>query len=163
MVEIAGSLWENLGLADVLIVPTNGRVRRDGEAVMGAGLALAVKERWPSVANSLGYNLTAHGNHVHILALVKKPGLAESTKMSDHMTIVSFPTKDHWKDPSDLGLIAGSVLELRTLADKRPDWKRIVLPRVGCGRGGLTWETVRPLLEGLDDRFFVIHPLEEDQ
>jgi hypothetical protein len=50
--------------------------------------------------------------------------------------------------------------ELLALAE-RSGWPRVVLPRPGCGGGGLAWKDVKPLLAPvLDDRFIVIqHPV----
>jgi hypothetical protein len=40
----------------------------------------------------------------------------------------------------------------------RRRWQRVVLPRAGCGNGGLNWEmAVRPVLADiLDDRFIAL-------
>ncbi|WP_275451504.1 macro domain-containing protein [Geobacter anodireducens] len=52
--------------------------------------------------------------------------------------------------------IRRSAAELRALAD-REGWTRVIVPRPGCGGGGLAWQDVRPLLADiLDDRFTMI-------
>lgn len=58
---------------------------------------------------------------------------------------------------ADPALIAQSCLELVALADAH-GWRRVLLPRPGCGAGGLDWaHDVRPrLCDLLDDRFTVI-------
>ena len=39
----------------------------------------------------------------------------------------------------------------------------VALPRVGRGNGRLDWKDVKPILEGLDDRFVVCYMLEDSQ
>ncbi|HEY5975178.1 MAG TPA: ADP-ribose-binding protein, partial [Geobacteraceae bacterium] len=128
-----------LGTA-VIAVTTNGSVTRDGRAVLGRGCARQAGERFPGLPSRLGGLLRAHGNHVQLIT----DGL------------VSFPVEESaWSLP-ELGLIARSAAELRSLAD-RQGWQRVVVPRPGCGGGGLAWHDVRPLLAAwFDDRFIVI-------
>ena len=139
MVEAVGNIWDYLGRA-VITITTNGHVTRKGEAVFGRGCALQARERFPWLAERLGELLCIHGNHVHLLA----PG------------IVSFPVETSpWAVP-DTSLIRRSAAELRVLVD-REGWPFVVVPRPGCGGGGLCWEEVRPLLtDFFDDRFLVI-------
>ena len=70
--------------------------------------------------------------------------------------IIIFPTKNHWKDKSNLELIKRSAEELKILA-KIFNTEKFVLTWPGCGNGGLTKEEVRPIIEGiLPDNIFVI-------
>jgi O-acetyl-ADP-ribose deacetylase (regulator of RNase III) len=71
--------------------------------------------------------------------------------------ILTFPTKHHWEVQSDPDLIVRSARQLMTHVDTH-GWKSVVLPRPGCGAGGLSWENeVRPLIEQiLDQRIYVI-------
>ena len=147
MKEVIGDLWTIK--ADARVIPTNGTVRRDGAAVMGRGVALQAKQRYSEIEFSLGVLLKRLGNHVHYFYYQKD--------------FLSFPVKHHWRDKADLGLIEQSCRELVKMADSRKRWKRIALPRVGCGNGGLDWKDVKPILEEyLDDRFIVV-TLESDK
>lgn len=57
---------------------------------------------------------------------------------------------------ADIDLIVDSAKRLIILAD-HCDWNTVILPRPGCGNGGLTWEGVGPILSRLlDNRFLVI-------
>ena len=142
MKEITGDLFTQQ--ADALCITTNGMVKTDGSCVMGRGCALTAKTKWPQIQQVLGGLLTKHGNHCYILLRVGETD------------IVSFPTKNDWKMNSDISLIERSCQELKTLANIH-SWQRIVLPRPGCGNGGLEWRDIRPVLEQyFDDRFSVI-------
>ncbi len=139
MNEVSGNIWDYLGKA-VVAITTNGHVTRDGKAVLGHGCARQARERFPDLHVRLGRLLREGGNHVHFLG--------------DGM--VSFPVEETpWSVP-DLKLISRSALELRALADAA-GWSRIMVPRPGCGGGGLGWHEVRPVVaEYFDERFFVI-------
>jgi hypothetical protein len=142
MKEITGDLFAQK--ADALCITTNGVVKKDGACVMGRGCALTAKAKWPQIEYVLGSLLTKHGNHCYVLLRV------------DQTDIVSFPTKNDWKIDSKLPLIQQSCQELVGLADIH-GWCNIVLPRPGCGNGGLQWKDIKPVLEKyLDDRFSVI-------
>jgi len=109
--------------------------------VMGAGVAKEARDRWPGLDRFWGYHVRDHGNVPCVV-----PGLQS----------VSVPTKHHFSEKSDLGLIQRSVLFLSHWA-----WdnaiEEIYLPKIGCGCGDLRWDQVRPLLEGiLDDRFVIL-------
>ena len=139
MVEECGDIWEHLGKA-VIAVTTSGSLTRKGKAVMSRGVASQAAQRFPGFPEILGLLLGKSGNHVHQLG----------------EGIVSFPVEaSAWEWP-DLRLISRSARELRELAD-RESWNLVVVPRPGCGGGGLDWREVRPLLEEhFDDRFVVI-------
>ena len=141
MKELTGDLWEVE--ADARVITTNGAVRKDGQAVTGRGVALQAKERWPIVASRLGAHLRVHGNVPSILSVHEGP-------------LISLPVKHHWRERADLSLIRLSLQLLVKLVDDF-GLQRVVLPRPGCGNGGLSWPDVKPLLEAqLDDRFTVV-------
>lgn len=139
MRETVGDIWSYLGDA-IVAITTSGSLAKSGRAVMGRGVALQASLRYPDLPQQLGDLLLRLGNHVHPL---------------EH-GIVTFPVEETaWSCP-DPGLIERSARELRLLAD-REGWSRIVVPRPGCGGGGLLWCEVRPLLEDhFDSRFIVI-------
>lgn len=152
MKEVFGNLWTYP--ADVRVITTNGTVKKNGEAVMGRGCALEARRRFPGLAAQLGEALSLHGNHVHVLR--RRMNLDNQTVEIPCMT---FPVKHNWNDKADPVLIQQSANELVAFIDKQESWKpkTIVLPRPGCGNGGLKWEDVQPILASiLDDRFHVI-------
>ena len=107
---------------------------------MGRGCARQAQQLFPDLPSCLGALLSEGGNHVHV--------------MGDGL--VSFPVEESpWANP-DTRLIRRSAEELRARADLE-GWTRIIVPRPGCGGGGLGWQEVRPLLVDIfDDRFTVI-------
>ena len=146
MQEVTGNLWDYLGRA-IIAITTNGYVTRDGRAVLGYGVARQAGELFPDLERRLGRVIREGGNHVHDLG----EGL------------VSFPVEDSpWALP-DLRLIRCSAGELRELVDRRR-WPTVIVPRPGCGGGGLDWKNVSPILEEyFDHRFQVITSPENRQ
>lgn len=139
MLETVGDIWE-YAATGIIVITTNGSVTRNGRAVFGNGVAKQAALRHHGLAENLGRLLQEQGNHVFDLG----------------NGIVSYPVEETpWSLP-DLRIISRSAEELRLLAD-RSGWRQIVVPRPGCGGGGLAWHDVRPLLEPwLDDRFVII-------
>lgn len=146
MHEIVGDIWEEHARGSVVAITTNGMLSRDGKAVMLRGCARQARDRFPDLPQILGEQLLNHGNHVFDLG----------------RRVVSFPVEaDPYRNP-ELGIIEESCRELVDLADYK-DWQKIVVPRPGCGAGGLEWTLVRPVLQRyFDARFYVIKMQEAD-
>ena len=142
MREVFGDIWEYP--ADYICITTNGGVRKDGAAVMGRGVALQAKQRFPGIEFILGRSILEYGNIFRMLTVEEKG-------------LFIFPVKYHWRERADLTLIEKSTTDLRRAAELRPG-RTFVLPRPGCGNGRLLWEQVKPVLErvGLPDNVHVI-------
>jgi hypothetical protein len=143
MKEQRGNLWE-LAKNKVLCITTNGTVKTNGECVMGRGIALQAKQRYPGIAKAVGDSIRNNGNIVRLIAVTRD------------YKLVTFPVKHNWYEKADIDLIAKSCKELVALAD-RYNMTEIFLPRPGCGNGKLNYADVKPILEQyLDDRFIVV-------
>ncbi len=130
---VTGDIWRHT--ADVVCIPTNGFVKRNGAAVMGRGVAKQAMTKFTGLEFTVGEHLKENGNVVGFI------------DWFDHWFLV-FPTKHHWAQPSDLDLIEFSARQLRELALMDPE-TIFVLPRPGCGNGGLKWEDVALRIVGL--------------
>ena len=128
--------------ADAVCVTTNGIVKANGEAVMGAGIAKEANLRY-NLAKSLGEMLRNKGNHCYVMGVF------------DNKNIVTFPTKNRWKEDSSIDLIRQSCNELNQLADEY-GWQTVLIPPVGCGCGRLEFNTVKTMLEQLLDNRFIL-------
>ncbi len=139
MLEAKANLWDFP--AEYRVVTTNGVTNIDSELVMGAGVALGAKQRFPDLPYKLGLWVEEYGNRPF---LCREEGL------------ISLPTKRHWKEDSDIELIVKSVKLLVAMVDKY-GIQSVVMPRPGCGNGNLDWDSVRSRIEPLlDDRFTVV-------
>lgn len=117
---------------------------------MGAGQALEAKKLFPDIEEKLGKYLQKYGNRVFNMGV--------QMLNSRLMSLITFPTKHHYKDNSDPDLIRQSAIQLKQVANKF-DLTKIFLPAVGCGLGKLDYERqVKPILQEIldDDRFVVV-------
>ena len=128
-----------------IVVPTNGMLNQFGDMVMGKGVAKQAVEQIPGVDKEMGRALLLHGNFPYVCAMKHKDG----------RMVMSFPTKNHWRDKALPHLIARSSRDLHSIALLNPQ-RAYILPRPGCGNGGLEWDDVRPLVEHLPNNVFVI-------
>jgi hypothetical protein len=131
-----------LELADTICFTANGVVGKNGALVMGAGVARQFRDKFPGIDKRAGYYISRYGYRCHIVSF-EKPN------------VVCFPTKYHWRDPSNIDLIIRSSVELANLATDN-HWNKVYLPFPGIGLGGLNKyqveKTIAPLL---DDRFII--------
>ncbi len=121
--------------ADVLVNPVNC------VGVAGAGLALEFRERFPRE-----HAIYQDACHRGILRLGAP--LAVHTAIESPGIIVYFPTKGHWRAPSQIEHIQTGLHALvDMLATVPPHIRSIAIPALGCGLGGLDWEQeVQPLI-----------------
>lgn len=120
--------------AEALVNPVNT------VGVMGKGLALQFKERYPE--NYLVYRLACQRGEVRIgKVLAYDLGPSSSPRY-----ILNFPTKAHWKDPSRLEYIRAGLVDLVRVI-RELGIQSVAVPALGAGLGGLSWRDVKPLIE----------------
>jgi O-acetyl-ADP-ribose deacetylase (regulator of RNase III) len=102
----------------------------------GAGLALAFKRRFPF--QTAEYARQCRAGNIRI-------GRVTVIRRAQDRSMICFPTKQHWKDSSNLPDIELGLIALRK-AILENDFDGVAVPALGCGLGGLDWEDVRPLI-----------------
>ena len=108
--------------------------------VMGKGIALMFKERFTD--NFARYAAACKAKEVR----TGKMFVTELHELSGPRWIVNFPTKQHWKAPSQMAWVIEGLRDLRRfLLEKQV--KSIALPPLGAGNGGLEWDAVREQIE----------------
>ncbi len=104
--------------------------------VMGKGLALAFKQRFPEM----------YANYVaRCKAQQVRLGEPYLFRRAVSPWIVNFPTKYHWRSASCPEDIEAGLVYLQ---QHYLEWgiSSLAVPALGCGLGGLDWETMRPIL-----------------
>ena len=114
--------------AEAIVIPVNTM------GVPGAGLAKAWAKKDPEAAGV--YQALCEKGLVTI-------GEINIIIHGDSRWIM-FPTKEHWKHPSQLEWIEKGLIDLQPQV---MGLESLAVPALGCGLGGLEWETVRRLLE----------------
>lgn len=139
------------GQKSAAVVTTNGIVKNNGYAVMGAGIAKFFRDTYGADLQ-LGKKLKESGNHAYYF---DKMVNRISTKNLE-CRVITMPTKNDWHDDSDIKLIERSCIEMVEIADKN-NLQTIYMPQPGCANGHLDWnKDVKPVIEKiLDDRFIV--------
>jgi O-acetyl-ADP-ribose deacetylase (regulator of RNase III) len=120
--------------------------------VMGAGVALAFKNRYPDMFRE--YREACSAGEI-------RPGKLHIWRSPTGDLVVNFPTKRHWREKSRYDDIQAGLNALR---DYLQNYKgiKVALPALGCGNGGLDWARVAPMiteqLRELDAEIFVFEP-----
>lgn len=104
--------------------------------VMGKGIALAYKERYPDMFTAYRNACEKKTFQIGKLMLYYAP---------DYWVLL-FPTKENWRHPSKIEYLqAGLEKFVNKYAEK--NITSIAFPMLGCGNGELDWEDVRPVME----------------
>ncbi len=107
--------------------------------VMGKGIALQFKEKFDE--NYKLYRKAAEDNQIK----TGKVFIIPTNRMDGVKWIINFPTKKHWRNPSKLEYIIEGLDDLIERI-KTLDIRSLAMPPLGCGNGGLEWETVKPII-----------------
>jgi hypothetical protein len=152
MIEVARDFWLEAESAQVLVCTINTVTRRDGQLVMGAGIAKDFAGHFPWLPDCWGIRTKGiQNNRTYPFVEMREP-------WNQDPHIVGIHTKFNWKDRSPFKLVERSVKQLFIIAEAL-NWHSILMTRPGCGHGGLHWEKqVKPLCETvLEDRFTIVH------
>ncbi len=106
--------------------------------VMGKGIALTFKKAFPE--NFKIYRKLCENKEFKIGDL-----LITKTDKAKPKFIVNFPTKQHWRNRSEIDFIKIGMKKLVEAINEK-GIKSIAIPPLGCGNGGLNWKVVKSII-----------------
>lgn len=122
--------------------------------VMGKGIALQFKERFP--INFKVYAAECKASRVQVGKML----VVIDNSMNGEKLIINFPTKTEWFKKSQYNYIEEGLKDLRNVI-KSYKIKSIAIPPLGSGNGGLKWDRVKELmnqyLQDLNDVNIIIY------
>ena len=124
--------------------------------VMGKGIALQFKKAFPS--NYKSYSEACKNKEVKVgeMFVTKDSNIHSGEKI-----IINFPTKQHWRNPSEYLYIEKGLEDLINVIDQY-QIKSIAIPPLGAGNGGLNWGKVKKIIEEklsqLDIKILIYEP-----
>lgn len=119
---------------EVIINPVNT------VGVMGKGLALQFKQKFPT--NYKIYKEACKNQTIDIGKLL----LVDESNLERKKFIINFPTKKHWRNSSKIEYIEEGLKDLVRIIETQ-SFESMAIPALGCGLGGLEWESVKLLIE----------------
>ncbi|HEY4320398.1 MAG TPA: macro domain-containing protein [Gemmatimonadales bacterium] len=127
---------------NLLDAPAEALVNTVNEVgVMGKGIALQFRDAFPESARE--YVAAAEAEKVKVGRVFVTYG----SSLLGPKWIIHFPTKKHWRNPSQLTWIRDGLKDLARVI-QREGIHSIALPPLGCGNGGLQWNLVRKEIAG---------------
>lgn len=120
--------------SDAIVIPVNC------VGVMGKGLALAARRRWPEIDEPY---------KTYCREKVIGPGAVWVERVSDRVVLFA-ATKDHWKDPSRLHWIRACCAKIAYIVKGESvifSASSVAVPALGCGNGDLDWADVLAIME----------------
>ena len=158
MLEKRGNILNEV--CDAVCVTTNGFVKKNGRSVMGRGCAKQFLNLYPDLdleVAKTGNIVKVIGTHLSadIINFPVKPVAAVCSSHDDYVSHMNFNIGQlipGWACKASMTIIKKSAYSLKLLADTK-GYKKVVLPRPGCGAGELSWTDVKVVLSMLDNRF----------
>ena len=161
-----GNMVKLFGRDGIICITTNGFVKRNGECVMGKGIAKTVSTYWPQHKKTLGKLITTNGNIVQpffthlqstFVSFPVKPVQIINTGNNtvSHMNFKIGDTVPGWAAKANPDIIRQSFIQLQEYVDTT-NYTNVAIPLPGCGAGELSWkEDVEPIVidMALDDRY----------
>lgn len=146
-----GNMFELFGeYKQVLLVTTNGVITPSAGLVMGAGAALQAKQHELNVGKRLAKLIRQGSSDTYEELGVAVYGVVWDVSYQ----IGAFQTKRHWKMPSEISVIKHSVKKLCAISQDNPEFTfNVNFP--GIGLGGLSKQTIKPLLVNLPDNVVI--------
>ena len=135
----SGDLPPNIELAagDLLDAPADALCNPVNlVGVMGRGLALQFRQRWPDSYRA--YRAALASGQL-------RNGRIHAHRLADGRHVLHCPTKNHWRDQSPIALVTATIDAIGPCC-ARHDIRSVAVPPLGCGLGGLDWTHVRKLL-----------------
>lgn len=129
---LTGNLFDSKAEALVNTVNTVG--------VMGKGIALQFKKLFPNNFKIYKDKCDKKDFNIGQLIVVKDQNIITGEKI-----IINFPTKKHWKNPSEYEYIEQGIDELIKIIQEY-QIKSIAIPPLGSGNGGLQWFKVKEII-----------------
>lgn len=124
---VTGNLFERQG--QILVNPVNC------QGAMGAGIAKEFRQRYPFMYNAY--------RDICSDKLLKPGKLWVWHEPITDVEIWNVATKDKWLEPSRIEWVESATMEIRDRLAAISKPKRILIPALGCGNGGLNWEIVK--------------------
>ena len=120
--------------------------------IMGKGIALQFKKAFPE--NFKKYKTVCEWKGLQLGKLF----IFETSLLYNPKYIVNFPTKNHWKEKSQMEYIESGLKTLIKEILKRKI-SSIAIPPLGSGLGGLKWNNVRLKIEEAFEQIPDVHVL----
>jgi O-acetyl-ADP-ribose deacetylase (regulator of RNase III) len=139
---VTGSIFDSE--CEALVNPINCT------GVQGAGLAKEFSKRYPENASIIRLfasqdKLNPIHRKIRIGSLIVNQNVLSELGTTKH--IINFPTKKHWKNPSEYEHIRSGLIALCSYLNNDNFIPTVAMPMLGCGLGKLQQERVMQLFQ----------------
>lgn len=138
MIWKTGDIWIYHKLGNCIVIPTNAGWKQNGENVMGAGLALQASEKYPNLP--LVYGLACKNGKPYFYDEINRLFLVPTKPLIKDKPWLS------WSQSAKEETIISSLTWLVDTATLLT-FKKIYVPLLGAGNGGMNEYKVRDLME----------------